>query len=144
MCGICGFIGYKNVGLLKNMTARLTHRGPDGEGYFFSEDIGLGHRRLAIIDLSGGAQPVFNEDKTIAVISNSEIYNYKELRQELIDKGHIFRSESDTEVIPHAYEEKGVDFVKDLTGMFAIAIWDIKTKELILVNSFIMGDSMVQ
>lgn len=134
MCGICGFIGYKNVGLLKNMTARLTHRGPDGEGYFFSEDIGLGHRRLAIIDLSGGAQPVFNEDKTIAVISNSEIYNYKELRQELIDKGHIFRSESDTEVIPHAYEEKGVDFVKDLTGMFAIAIWDIKTKELILIR----------
>jgi len=134
MCGICGFVGYEDTELLNRMTSRLTHRGPDEEGYFRDGDIGLGHRRLAIIDLKTGRQPIYNEDGSIVVVSNSEIYNYKELKDELLKKGHIFKTSSDTEVIVHGYEKEGISFVHKLVGMFAFALWDARKKTLILVR----------
>ncbi len=135
MCGICGFCGKKDRQLLEAMTEVLSHRGPDDAGFYEDELASLGHRRLSIIDLSpNGRQPLCNENSTIWTIVNGEIYNFKALREELISQGHIFRSQSDSEVIVHTYEQYGEDFVLRLTGMFAIALWDSVGKKLILVR----------
>jgi asparagine synthase (glutamine-hydrolysing) len=129
MCGIVGFCEAdpdKRVdeSLLARATRALAHRGPDDESFLMRGPVGFGFRRLSIIDLAGGSQPIFNEDGNVAVMQNGEIYNYKELRAELERSGHRFKTSSDTEVIVHAYEESGPDCVKRLTGMFALAVWD--------------------
>lgn len=135
MCGICGFAGLKNDGLLRAMTASLAHRGPDEDGFFTDgEAVSLGMSRLKIIDLSTGSQPVFNEDNTVCVVFNGEIYNYRELRAELEAKGHKFRSASDTEVLVHLYEEHPDSFPERLRGMFAFALWDSKERKLLLAR----------
>jgi asparagine synthase (glutamine-hydrolysing) len=139
MCGIIG-IFYRQAqqrvdqSILDKMANVLNHRGPDERGFFANHNIGLGQMRLSIIDLSGGQQPIFNEDKSICVIFNGEIFNYIELREILQKKGHIFSTKSDTEVIVHAYEEYGYDFLHQLNGQFAIAIWDRNKKELFLAR----------
>ncbi len=133
MCGLSGFT-WSDKTLIKKMADILAHRGPDGEGFYIDENISVGHRRLAVIDLSEKArQPVFNEDSSLAVICNGEIYNYQELRQSLISKGHKFYTQSDTEVIPHLFEEYHTDSFKLLDGMFAFVLYDKKTNELFLV-----------
>lgn len=133
MCGITGFVGHFDASLLKKMNRTLTHRGPDEEGYFHRKDIGLAMRRLSIIDITSGHQPIPNEDQTVWTVFNGEIYNFLELRQELKKKGHRFRTDhSDTETIVHAYEEYGPEFVTRFNGMFAIALWDDRKKRLIL------------
>ncbi|HBW23922.1 MAG: asparagine synthase (glutamine-hydrolyzing) [Elusimicrobia bacterium GWA2_56_46] len=135
MCGICGFSNYKNEPLLRAMTARLIHRGPDEDGFFMSGGkVSLGMRRLKIIDLATGSQPIANEDGTVTVVFNGEIYNFKELRAELEAKGHRFRTSSDTEVLVHLYEEYGESFPVRLRGMFAFAIWDARTETLLLAR----------
>ncbi|MCK4318945.1 asparagine synthase (glutamine-hydrolyzing) [Candidatus Micrarchaeota archaeon] len=133
MCGICGFFGTDKK-LLKKMCSLLSHRGPDGEGLYTDKHISLGHRRLSIIDVEGGKQPLSNEDGSIWIVYNGEIYNYKELRSSLEGKGHSFSTNSDTEVIVHLYEEYGLDFPKYLNGMFAIALWDSNKKKLHLIR----------
>ncbi|MEP7200639.1 MAG: hypothetical protein ABI874_12535 [Chloroflexota bacterium] len=110
------------------MINTLRHRGPDGEGYHVDGQVGIGHRRLSIIDLSTGDQPMCNEDGTVWITYNGEVYNYLELRRELADRGHHFRTNSDTEVVIHAYEEYGVDCVRRFNGMFAFAIDDGRTR----------------
>ncbi|MBN1156207.1 asparagine synthase (glutamine-hydrolyzing) [Candidatus Woesearchaeota archaeon] len=132
MCGITGIWGLNDKQLVKKMNDALEHRGPDDEGYFFDENISLGHRRLSIIDLNTGKQPIFNEDKSVVVICNGEIYNYKLLKKDLKNKGHEFYTKSDTEVIVHLYEEFGLHFVKYLEGMFAFALYDGNGEKLIL------------
>ena len=139
MCGICGIISLQNgypvdKMLVHNMNRVLVHRGPDDEGYYFTDKIGMGMRRLSIIDLQTGKQPIHNEDQTLWVVFNGEIYNYRELRHELVQKGHQFYTQSDTEVIVHAYEAWGEDFLSKLNGMFAIALWDKKKQQLILAR----------
>jgi len=135
MCGIGGQFCYKggevNRELLNKISDKLIHRGPDGEGKYISDKIGLIHRRLAIIDLTeDGAQPMSNEDKSLVITFNGEIYNYIELREELKTLGHLFKSNSDTEVILHAYEEWGSACVNRFNGMWAFAICDSKKQEL--------------
>jgi len=134
MCGIAGIYGQDSElgDTVQAMTAALHHRGPDDEGFYFGNNISLGMRRLAIIDLKTGHQPVFNEDKSIIVILNGEIYNYKTLRSELKDKGYQFSTHSDTETIVHLYEEYGEECVHHLRGMFAFAVWDKRKKSLFL------------
>ena len=137
MCGICGIYNYKSrwpvpATVLHAMTTTMVHRGPDHEGYYIDDVVGLGMRRLRIIDLEGGVQPMPNEDQTIWVVFNGEIYNHKELRLDLESRGHQFRTSSDTEAIVHAYEEYGLDCVKYFNGMFAFAVWDRPRKRLIL------------
>ena len=139
MCGIAGMMTPGRLfdgaqPLLKRMTRTMYHRGPDGEGYFLDQHTGLGHRRLSIIDLDAGKQPMCNEDESIWVTFNGEIYNYLNLRKDLLAKGHHFRTESDTEVIVHLYEELGERFVEKLRGMFAIGLWDKKAERLILAR----------
>lgn len=139
MCGIAGIFGLREQfrsdhESLQRMAKKLNHRGPDGQGIYFDDKIGLAHARLSIIDLEGGAQPIHNEDKTVWTVFNGEIFNYVELRQELIDRGHYFYTHTDTEVIVHLYEEYGEDFVSKLNGQFAIAVWDITCEKLILVR----------
>ncbi len=139
MCGIAGIFNYGsqeklNHHDLERITGLLTHRGPDEAGYFCNHQIGLGHRRLSIIDLTTGHQPIYNEDKTIVTIFNGEIYNFIELKETLMKKGHRFETHSDTEVIVHLYEEYGEDFVEHLRGMFAVALWDASKKKLCLVR----------
>jgi len=138
MCGICGIFDPKfgpiNPALLEGMTTAMTHRGPDGSGQYTSQGVGLGHRRLSIIDLDGGAQPIGNEDDSVQVVFNGEIYNYVELAEELEGKGHRFRTRSDTEVIVHAYEQWGTDCVTRFNGMFAFALWDGPRRELFLAR----------
>jgi asparagine synthase (glutamine-hydrolysing) len=138
MCGIAGYLLQEGAaapqGLLERMCDRLVHRGPDGSGYFRDGCIGLGHRRLAIIDLSTGDQPMGNEDGSLQVVFNGEIYNYRELREELVKKGHRFRTKSDTEVLVHLYEEEGERMPERLNGMFAFAIWDAGRQELYLAR----------
>lgn len=129
MCGISGIVDLRerrpvNRALLKAMNDTLTHRGPDGEGFHFEPGVGFGHRRLSIIDLEGGKQPLYNEDETVVVTYNGEIYNFKELIEELIGKGHTFRTRCDTEVIVHAWEEWGERCLDRFNGMFAFALWD--------------------
>ena len=135
MCGITGKIyldSSNNIDAheLKKMTDSIYHRGPDDEGFYINKNIGLGFRRLSIIDLSTGHQPLANEDESIWIVFNGEIYNYKELQDDLITKGHIFKTKSDTETIVHLYEQYGVDCVKHLRGMFAFSIWDNNKKQL--------------
>lgn len=136
MCGIAGFISQdKNKAeIIKKMTDKIIHRGPDAEGFYTDEEIALGHRRLSIIDLNGGSQPMFNENKDLVVIFNGEIYNYLELKAELKKHKHKFMTNSDTEVLLHGYEEWGDNLPKKLRGMFAFAIWNIKTKTLFLAR----------
>lgn len=139
MCGIAGILNLDerpSVQLeeLEGMVQQLYHRGPDGSGYYQKEKIGLGHARLSIIDLEGGAQPIHNEDESVWVVFNGEIFNYIELRAELTAKGHCFYTHSDTEVLVHAYEEYGDEFVHYLNGQFAIALWDVERQRLVLVR----------
>ncbi|MCA8924934.1 MAG: asparagine synthase (glutamine-hydrolyzing) [Planctomycetes bacterium] len=140
MCGIAGLLYFDaqrevDAGLLDRMTDVLAHRGPDGRGTHRDGPLGLGHRRLAIIDLSpDAAQPMANEDDSVWVVLNGEIYNFQELRAELEGKGHTFRSHSDTEVLVHLYEEEGDALVSRLRGMFAFALWDAKRKHLLLAR----------
>jgi len=134
MCGLAGYLGEGNKEILKRMTRVLTHRGPDDEGFYIEDNLGLGHRRLSIIDLKSGHQPMTNEDKTVWLIFNGEIYNFKILREKLLEKGHQFLTQSDTEVIIHLYEQIGDDFIKELDGMFALVLWDKNKKRLILAR----------
>ncbi len=128
MCGICGF-NWEDKDLIKDMAYAIRSRGPDQEGYFSDKSVSLGHKRLSIIDLSEkGKQPMYNEDGTIGIVFSGEIYNFKEIRPDLEKRGHKFSSNTDTEVIIHAYEEYGVDCLKILDGIFAFAIWDSKKK----------------
>ena len=133
---MCGFVGFyskqiKNKNeVIKKMSDRIVHRGPDSEGFFINDELALGFRRLSIIDLAEGSQPIFNEDETKVIIFNGEIYNYKEIREDLIAKGHIFKTKTDTEVILHGYEEYGKGILQKLRGMFAFVIWDDSSKEL--------------
>jgi len=128
MCGIFGFAGFAQHGLLSKMGRSLVHRGPDGEGFLEDPEhrFFMGMRRLSIIDLSGGTQPMFNEDRSLAVCFNGEIYNYRELRAELIEAGHSFMTQSDTEVIVHGFEEWGKDCLSHFNGMFAFALHDLR------------------
>ncbi|HUS40701.1 MAG TPA: asparagine synthetase B, partial [Pirellulales bacterium] len=150
MCGIAGGIwDDPHLSLdepqLRRMTDALAHRGPDDEGTYRSgyllrppydpvPGVALGARRLSIIDLEGGHQPLSNEDGTVWVVLNGEIYNYRELRQRLEGAGHVFRTNSDTETLVHLYEDEGTDFVQHLVGMFAIAIWDQQQRRLVLAR----------
>jgi len=134
MCGICGIFGLSDKKLIKKMNDKLERRGPDDEGYYIDESVSLGMRRLSIIDLEGGHQPIFNEQGNLCVICNGEIYNYKELRKELEEKGHEFSTNSDTEVIVHAYEEYEENCTSHLEGMFAFAIYDSNKNELFLAR----------
>ena len=140
---MCGITGWANLDshtpphdgardLLHSMCERIIHRGPDSEGLFVSNGVALGMRRLAIIDLVTGEQPAFNEDKSVAVILNGEIYNYRELRADLEKRGHAFRSASDTEVLPHLYDEYGDEMLRELNGMFAFALWDSRRRRLLI------------
>src|ERR1051325_902093 len=150
MCGICGVVDLSGQpvdrALVKRMAGVIEHRGPDGEGFYFNaatarqlnnsdklyadDQVGLAARRLAIIDVAAGHQPISNEDGAITVAYNGEIYNFNELRDELLSAGHRFRTHCDTEVIVHAYEAWGDDCVKRFNGMFAFAIWDERRRRL--------------
>ena len=137
MCGIAGFFHFDgerkaDKAVIKKMTDVIRHRGPDGEGHYVSQNIALGHRRLSIIDLSTGDQPMFNDDGSIAVIFNGEIYNYIELREELIKLGYSFKTHSDTEVIIKAYQHWGIDCQNKFNGMWAFALWDDKKQQLLI------------
>lgn len=135
MCGICGFTGDKDQVVLKRMTDAIVHRGPDDDGYYADGKINLGMRRLSIIDVATGQQPIHNEDKKLWTIFNGEIYNFQELRKDLAGKGHLFYTDhSDTEVIVHLYEEYGRDFAHRINGMFALALWDRTEDKLLLIR----------
>ena len=129
MCGINGIVSKikKKEELIHKMNDRILHRGPNAEGVYVDEKLALGQRRLSIIDLAGGNQPIYNEDKSILVMYNGEIYNYQELKKEL--KNHKFKTNSDTEVLVHGYEEWGYDLLKKLRGMFAFCIYDKNKNE---------------
>ncbi len=134
MCGIAGFVGIEEdkAQIIKKMTERIKHRGPDAEGFYIDEDVALGHRRLSIIDLDSGNQPIFNENKDLIIVFNGEIYNYLDLKKELGE--YKFQTKSDTEVLIHAYEKWGKDVTSKLRGMFAFAIWDKRSKELFMAR----------
>ena len=139
---MCGFTGYLDMRgerrvdeqVLRRMTNTLFHRGPDSDGYFVDHNVALGFRRLSIIDLSGGDQPIFNEDNTVVLMCNGEIYNYLELRQQLVARGHVFRTNSDVEVLLHLYEDEGEAFLNRLNGQFAFVIYDTKRRKLFLAR----------
>jgi len=134
MCGICGF-NWRDPELAKRMTDVITHRGPDQDGVWTNENVSLGHRRLSIIDLTeAGRQPMGNEDGTVQVVFNGEIYNFAEIKEDLEAKGHVFKGHSDTEVIAHGYEEYGFDIALKFNGMFSFALWDEKKKRLWIVR----------
>ncbi len=134
MCGICGFTGFKDEALLRDMTDILKHRGPDDSGAYQDAGISLGHCRLSIIDLHTGHQPIHNEDQSLWVVYNGEIYNFPELKKDLLNKGHKFYTASDTEVLVHLYEEYGDKLADKLNGIFAFALWDKRNKKLLLVR----------
>src|SRR2546422_5936401 len=147
MCGICGQYNFGDrapVALrdVETMTRTIVHRGPDDEGYHVAGPIGLGFRRLSIIDLAGGHQPMSDAEGTVWVIFNGEIYNYRELRAELQSKGHQFRTNSDTEVIVHGYKEWGTEVFNHLNGMFGLAIWDVQNERLVVARDA-MGIKLV-
>ncbi len=137
MCGIAGYLHLEkermaDESVVRRMTTRIAHRGPDGEGFYVKDNLAFGHRRLAIIDLSTGDQPMFTDDGNLVIIYNGEIYHYRELRQELVTLGHTFRTQSDTEVILKAYQQWGNDFQNKLNGMWAFALWDHRNASLLL------------
>lgn len=136
MCGICGFMsrGIVERSTIERMNTNMLHRGPNGDGFYFEQHIGLAMRRLSIIDLDGGWQPIYNEDKSLILFMNGEIYNYVELRLELEKRGHCFSTGSDAEIIVHLYEEHGADCVSALRGMFAVALWDKQQHVLMLAR----------
>jgi len=139
MCGICGLYNFQNNApveseTIKKMADSIVHRGPDDEGYYFSGSFGLGFRRLSIIDLQGGHQPMSDKDKSVWVVFNGEIYNFPDLKKELEGFGHVFRTRSDTEVIVHGYKQWGVEVLNRLNGMFGLAIWDERKRKLILAR----------
>jgi asparagine synthase (glutamine-hydrolysing) len=141
MCGFVGFADAKQdidkVKTINDMMDTIIHRGPDSGDFFTDDRVTLGFRRLSIIDLSNeGSQPMFNEDKSIVMVFNGEIYNYQEIREDLMKKGHLFKSDSDSEVIIHGYEEYGVDLLQKVRGMFAFAIWDMNTETMMLARDF--------
>ena len=138
MCGICGFTGTleNREEVLKKMTGVITHRGPDSDGFYSDENINMGFRRLSIIDLDTGNQPIYNEDKTLVLTFNGEIYNYKNLKAKLIEKGHTFRTESDSEVLVHGFEEWQEDLLPKLRGMFAFAIYNTTDNSLFIARDF--------
>ena len=138
---MCGFVGFTNKisdsgEVLSRMTESIKHRGPDSEGEYIDSDVALGFRRLSIIDISTGSQPIFNEDGSKVLVFNGEIYNYRDLRAELIDKGHTFTTNTDSEVLLHGYEEWGDQLLNRLRGMFAFVIWDKKSKEIFGARDF--------
>ena len=130
MCAITGFIGRDALRKVKRMDGMMPYRGPDGEGFFEGDGVALGHRRLAIIDLANGAQPIYSEDGRLALVCNGEIYNAPELRKELEARGHVFRTATDVETVLHLYQDEGDDCVEKLLGMFAFAIWDAPRRRL--------------
>src|SRR5450432_3218717 len=139
MCGICGILKFAaadsvDPALVEVMTESISHRGPDDFGYYVQGRVGLGHRRLSIIDLAGGRQPMSNEDGSIVVVFNGEIYNYQDIRKDLMRHGHQFKTRSDTETIVHAYEEYGDDCVQKFRGMFVFALWDQRRERLLIVR----------
>src|SRR5262249_51201597 len=137
MCGICGIAttaGPVDGERLRRMAATLTHRGPDSDGFHLDRGVGLGARRLAIIDIAGGDQPIASEDGRGVVVQNGEIYNYRELAHELARAGHRFHTRSDTEVLVHGYEQWGADLWERLRGMFAVALWDAREQRLVLAR----------
>jgi asparagine synthase (glutamine-hydrolysing) len=139
MCGICGQFNFARnepvePATIRRMTGTIVHRGPDDKGYFISGPVGLGFRRLSIIDLAGGHQPMSDVEETVWIIFNGEIYNYRELRAELQSKGHEFKTNSDTEVIIHGYKEWGTEVLNHLNGMFGLAIWDVQKERLVLAR----------
>ncbi len=139
MCGICGIYNLNNKkkidgSIVDKMLLAIRHRGPDGRERLVLDEAALGFNRLSFLDLEGGMQPIQNEDKTVSMICNGEIYNYPELREELISKGHVFRTKTDVEVVLHLYEELGLDFAKRLNGQFAVAIYDQHNKQLLLAR----------
>jgi asparagine synthase (glutamine-hydrolysing) len=139
MCGICGII-YRDrnrlirADILQDMSQKIVHRGPDDDGYFVEKNIGIAMRRLSIIDIAGGKQPIYNEDESIVTVYNGEIYNYLELKENLRAKGHTFKTNSDTEVLVHLYEEYGVKLLDHINGMFAFAVYDRKHQQLLLAR----------
>jgi asparagine synthase (glutamine-hydrolysing) len=147
MCGICGQFNFARnepvePATIRRMTGTIVHRGPDDEGYFISGPIGLGFRRLSIIDLAGGHQPMSDVEETVWISFNGEIYNFKELRAELQSNGHVFRTNCDTEVIIHGYKEWGAEVLNHLNGMFGLAIWDVKKQRLVVARDA-MGIKLV-
>ena len=134
MCGICGF-NFGDKGLIRQMCDEIKHRGPNAAGYYVDKEISLGSRRLSIIDLSNAAnQPIYNEDKTIAVVYNGEIFNFRELKKDLQRLGHRFYSDTDTEVIAHSYEEYGISCLNHFNGFWGLALYDIKKGLLFLAR----------
>lgn len=138
MCGIAGFMGQveNRADVIRNMTEVITHRGPDSDGFFTDDNISMGFRRLSIIDLGAGYQPIYNEDKSLVLTFNGEIYNYKDLRKELIAKGHKFYTDTDSEVLVHAFEEWKEDMLPKLRGMFGFAIYNTKDNSLFIARDF--------
>src|SRR5215207_8228703 len=139
MCGIAGFVNdggapAERGRVLERMCGVIRHRGPDDQGTLVADGVALGMRRLSIIDLAGGHQPISNEDGTVTIVFNGEIYNYRELRRELTTRGHRFQTDSDTETIVHLYEEYGPRCVEHLRGMFAFAIWDERARQVFLAR----------
>jgi asparagine synthase (glutamine-hydrolysing) len=137
MCGIAGkvdFAGPVDRAVIESMCSAMEHRGPDSRGIWCGDGVALGMQRLAIIDVHRGEQPIFNEDRSVAVVLNGEIYNFRQLRSELITRGHVFRTRSDTEVLVHLYEDEGDRLVERLRGMFAFAIWDVRERQLLLAR----------
>lgn len=138
MCGICGIIGNnkEKATVIRDMMNSIIHRGPDSDGTYVDEHAALGFRRLSIIDLDHGSQPMYNETRDLVIVFNGEIYNHHELRQELKAKGHVFANQADTECLVHGYEEWGEEMLSHLRGMFAFAIWDTKKQKLFAARDF--------
>src|SRR6202047_2447601 len=139
MCGICGQYNFGTRAPVlrqdgERMTRSISHRGPDDEGYFIAGPLGFGFRRLSIIDLSGGHQPMSDQEESVWVVFNGEIYNFPELKRELQSHSHVFRTNSDTEVIIHGYKQWGEEVLNRLNGMFGLAIWDVRKKRLVLAR----------
>src|SRR6202041_2912503 len=139
MCGICGQFNFGDRApvcgkTVERMASSISHRGPDDAGYFIAGPLGLGFRRLSIIDLDGGHQPMSDQEESVWVVFNGEIYNFPELKRELQSRGHIFRTNSDTEVIIHGYKQWGDEILNRLNGMFGLAIWDVRQRRLVLAR----------
>src|SRR4030095_9322266 len=139
MCGICGQFNFGNskpveVQTMRRMADSIAHRGPDGEGFFLEGSLALGFRRLSIIDLGGGHQPMSDREGSVWLVFNGEIYNFKELRRELESFGHAFQTNSDTEVIIHGYKQWGEEVFDHLNGMFGVAIWDVSRQKLVVAR----------